>query len=342
MRTRKWLLLAAVILPAAIAGGMVRQFRREVADRDLHIDIARQFAWSRSGPVEYAREGDGPPVLIAHGAGGGFDQGLLLGEQLFGKGFNLIAPSRFGYLDTPVPADCSIAAQADAHAAVLDELGIERAIIVGASAGAPSAIELALRHPKRCAALILVVPRAYAPDGPPVEAPADSGAIRDLILANADFTFWLAMRFARHMVVRFLGVSPDQEQAASPAERARVGAIMKDILPLSRRADGLRVDGATRIGPRPLATIGVPTLVIGARDDLYNTLPAARYLAEQIPGAQLVALETGGHLLVGQTEVVRERVGRFLAGCGCTPAVVPLRPGPDKSTRPAAARRRAT
>jgi pimeloyl-ACP methyl ester carboxylesterase len=51
--------------------------------------------------------------------------------------------SRFGYLRTPLPADASAAAQADAHACLLDALGIRRAAIVGASAGAPSAMQFA-------------------------------------------------------------------------------------------------------------------------------------------------------------------------------------------------------
>ena len=54
---------------------------------------------------------------------GGFDQGLELGDGLVRAGFRLIAPSRFGYLRTPLPADASAEAQADAHASLLDALG---------------------------------------------------------------------------------------------------------------------------------------------------------------------------------------------------------------------------
>jgi pimeloyl-ACP methyl ester carboxylesterase len=82
------------------------------------------------GPIEYAEAGNGPPVLVIHGAGGGFDQGLDIGEKLVRNGFRVIAPSRFGYLRTPLPQDASAAAQADAHAALLDALHIERCAVV--------------------------------------------------------------------------------------------------------------------------------------------------------------------------------------------------------------------
>jgi hypothetical protein len=59
------------------------------------------------------------PVLVVHGAGGGFDQGLHFGAPLAAKGFQVIAMSRFGYLRTPLPAEASAAAQADGHVCLL-------------------------------------------------------------------------------------------------------------------------------------------------------------------------------------------------------------------------------
>jgi 2-hydroxy-6-oxonona-2,4-dienedioate hydrolase len=62
----------------------------------------------------------------------------------------------------------------------------------------------------------------------------------------------------------------------------------------------------------------VPTLVIAARDDLFNTLPAAQFAAEAIPNAELVVFEAGGHLLVGRQQQVRAMLGGFLAKAGLT------------------------
>ncbi|MFX8418052.1 hypothetical protein ABTL59_19245, partial [Acinetobacter baumannii] len=73
------------------------------------------------GPVEYAEKGphDGAALLSIHGAGGGWDQGLANIAGLVSNAYRVIAPSRFGYLGTPVPTDTSPARQADAHAALL-------------------------------------------------------------------------------------------------------------------------------------------------------------------------------------------------------------------------------
>jgi 2-hydroxy-6-oxonona-2,4-dienedioate hydrolase len=117
-------------------------------------------------PIEYAESGTGLPLLSIHGAGGGFDQGLANAAEFVDEGFRIIAPSRFGYLRTPVPGDASPAAQADAHAALLSDLNISRAIVVGVSAGARSAIEFALRHPDKVTALVLISPGTYSPTSP--------------------------------------------------------------------------------------------------------------------------------------------------------------------------------
>jgi hypothetical protein len=78
-----------------------------------------------------------------------------------------------------------------------------------------------------------------------------------------------------------------------------VTEIMRSIHPLSRRIEGIRNDSAITMAPLPIERITAPTLVISARDDLYNTLPAAEHLAKHIPGASLIVLDNGGHLMVG-------------------------------------------
>jgi pimeloyl-ACP methyl ester carboxylesterase len=249
---------------------------------------------------------------MVHGAGGGYDQGLLLAEEI-GEGFRVIAPSRFGYLRTPAPKDTSPAAQADAHAALLDFLGVEKAIVAGASAGAPSAIELALRHPDRVLALILLVPRTYHPtQSIGADESAESQTVLRLVEASADFLFWLAARISRRSVVRFLGVPPDVDARASPEERARVTRIIDSILPLSMRVKGIAADGAADIHAWPLEQISCPVLIISAEDDLYKTPPGARFTAKHISGAELHVFKTGGHLMVGQTAKLRRLARDFL------------------------------
>ncbi len=88
------------------------------------------------GTLEYAVMGEGEPVLIVHGACGGFDQGIEIAEALARRGYWVIAPSRFGYLRSALPRKLTTAMQADAYAQLLDHLCIEKAVVVGISAGA--------------------------------------------------------------------------------------------------------------------------------------------------------------------------------------------------------------
>ncbi|MEM9355475.1 MAG: alpha/beta hydrolase [Pseudomonadota bacterium] len=118
------------------------------------------------GAIEYAERGVRPRLLSIRGAGGGNDQGLALAAEVAGERFRAIAPSRFGYLGTPVPVDISVHAQEVAHAALLNTLQVESVVVMGTSAGALSAMELAICHPRRVRALILIAPASYSPDSP--------------------------------------------------------------------------------------------------------------------------------------------------------------------------------
>ena len=68
--------------------------------------------------------GEGEPILIVHGAEGGFDQGMDMTGAMAGSGYQIITPSRFGYLRSTMPDNPTTAMQADAYAQLLDHLGI--------------------------------------------------------------------------------------------------------------------------------------------------------------------------------------------------------------------------
>ena len=277
-----------------------------------------------AGPIEYAETGAGKPLLSIHGAGGGHDQGLSNAADLVGNGFRVIAPSRFGYLGTPIPADASPAAQADAHAALLAELSVDKVIVVGISAGARSAIDLALRHPDMVVALILMVPAAYAPASPvAIERHLGNQFAFWLVNAGADFAWWATEKIAPSVLIRFIGVPLEVAAAATNPDRDRVMAIVRCIQPLSMRFPGINIDSNPDLERLPLEEIRAPTLVISARDDLFNTLPAAEFAAATIPNAKLVIYDRGGHLLVGHDKEVRAVVGDFLARAGVNPAQTP-------------------
>ena len=90
------------------------------------------------GPIEVQEAGAGVPLLAVHGSGGGFDQGMAFAAPLAKQGIRVIARSRFGYLRTPMPADATAEAQADAYVCLLDALRIRTAAVMGGSPGPAS------------------------------------------------------------------------------------------------------------------------------------------------------------------------------------------------------------
>lgn len=311
MRSAARLSLAAGVALGAASVGFL-QYRADLGRAEA-ATRGSSIATTALGPIEYAEQGEGTPLLSIHGAGGGFDQGLSNAADLIGAGFRVIAPSRFGYLRTPAPADASPAAQADAHDALLAALDVPRAIVLGVSAGARSAVALALRHPQRVAALVLVVPGLYCPTSPvSVDASAGSQIALRLVNAGADVAWWAAEKIAPAMLIRFVGVSPKLFAGASAAERQRVMDVVRSIQPVSRRFAGINIDSVADSEVPPYAAITAPTLVISARDDLFNTAPAAEFAASRIPGARLIIYETGGHLLLGRRPAVTAAVRGFL------------------------------
>ena len=291
-------------------------------DTDMGIARARVAQGSvliatRCGPIEYQEAGTGAPLLVVHGSGGGHDQGMAFEGALARQGIRVIAMSRFGYLRTPMPTDASPAAQADAHVCLLDALGIRQAGVLGGSAGAPSATQMAIRHPDRVSALVLVVPLAYKPGALADSAPPLSPRVEKMLmrLIGSDFLFWVGLHVARDPLIKLvLATPPEQVAAASPQERARVNAMLDYILPVSARADGLRSDSVLgkSLGPYPLESIRAPTLIISTRDDGYGTYASAQYTASRIAGAKFIGFDEGGHTWVGHDDEVRAEIVKLL------------------------------
>jgi len=295
---------------------------------DKDMTAARAATQGRSqviaspyGPIEYADVGQGPVLLMIHGSGGGFDQGLAFSRPLRSQAVRIIAPSRFGYLRSAMPKDATPEMQADALAYLLRTLEIDDAVIFGGSAGGLSAAQLAIRHPDLCRGLILGVPAIYAPERAPNTNAAPNRAVQALInrALGSDVLFWLGVRTAPDFMTKMILATDPRLVADAPVpEQQRVRDVLFHILPISARKEGLVMDSATAGAPPryALESIACPALAISARDDLYGTDKAARFAAAHIPGARLILYDTGGHLWVGHDAELWQAVAAFIADGG--------------------------
>ena len=267
----------------------------------------RGIIQTSAGPVEIATLGDGPPVLSVHGGPGGCDQGLLMALPFFRNGFRVIAPSRPGYLGTPLSSGTTFAEQADLLAALLDALNLPSIAVFGASAGGPPTYLLAQRHPERVSALLVVagVTRRYT------KAAELSAAERAIFLSRpgAWFMNWLGHAFPRSVVANLLKtestLSPEaieqrvQEVVADPEKLAFVQALLRTMsADFANRQSGLENDlhQLEAIGRLDLSAIRCPTMIMHGEADGDVPPDDARWAHEQIIESHLHWIPQGSHL----------------------------------------------
>ena len=111
-----------------------------------------------------------------------------------------------------------------------------------------------------------------------------------------------------------MGVPKDFE--LTPQDEADIAETMETILPVNPRAEGalfdMYVSNPDINTGYPLEEIAVPVLIIHAVDDPLASYDNARSMAERIPGARLVTVESGGHMLLGHEGRIRSEIGEFL------------------------------
>lgn len=314
MTSRRVIVLGLGGLALAGAGFAAGGYREARAQAESRLHGHSSITDSRAGALEYAVAGQGPPVMMIHGTGGGFDQGLLFAAKLRQRGFSIVAPSRFGYLGSAFPDDASPVHQADTLVDLLDDLGIDRLPVLGGSAGVLMAAEFALRHPDRCSHLGLLVPAANLTNRDPVEFTALQRMAVGAVLGS-DGMFWALSRLTPGQMMRtLLATDPALLETASFEERLRAQTILDQIFPISRKIDGLRNDGYWAGTPSPTAykRIAVPTLILSCDDDLFGTAATARILSERIPGAELTVYPTGGHIWLGHDDDFADQIAAFI------------------------------
>jgi pimeloyl-ACP methyl ester carboxylesterase len=301
------LLLAALAAGLAIpAVALSLRYRRDLnAARVRQAAVERHVVSTQWGAVEYAERGHGDPVLVLHGIFHNCVGGLLSVPRDLSSDRRVIAPSRFGYLGSSMPPNATPAAQADALAALLDALDIGQIDVIGISAGATSALQLALRHPERVKHLVVLV--GNLPGSPTAVVQASWAK-----LLNRQFPMWALRTFAPSTMARLAGVPKGLAMNASDAQF--VAEFLDSLFPV--RPEGPLFDAFVSnadVNHYNLEEIGVPTLIVHTKDDPLASHEASKRAAERIPGARFVSLESGGHLMLSQARIIRGELANFLA-----------------------------
>jgi 3-oxoadipate enol-lactonase len=243
-----------------------------------------------AGGVTLAGEqvGEGKPIVLLHGLTATRRYVVMGSRALERSGHRVLAYDARGHGGSSPPPDSSdygYERLAEDLEVVLDALAIQRAVLAGASMGAHTAVRLALTRPERVAALALITPSF------------DPGSPRD----EHELARWdaLAQGLRDGGVEGFVRAYDLDE--VPPAWRETVEKVLRQRLgahehPLAV-ADALEVVPRSRPfeGFEQLGAIGVPTVIVGSRDeaDPGHPLAVAERYCQAIGGATLVVEDAG-------------------------------------------------
>jgi pimeloyl-ACP methyl ester carboxylesterase len=233
--------------------------------------------------IAYDDRGGGPTVLLFHA----FPLGLFMWDaqvaalsatcrvvRADARGFGGSATG-----DGPLTMDRI----ADDGAALLDHLGIEKAVVGGCSMGGYAALAFVRRHPQRLAGLVLQDTRAGADTA---EAKANRAALAAKVLAEG------ASAAVEAFLPKLVGETTRREHPDLVAGlKARILAaspqgIANALHGLAGRADSRET----------LPTIGVPALVLVGAEDVLTPPSEATTMAAAISKARLDLIPQAGHL----------------------------------------------
>lgn len=280
-----------------------------------HRSLQAEVLATASGPLEVARVGEGPPVLLVHGTPGSWRQAVPLALDLACH-HTVLLPSRPGYGRTPVATGRTPADQAAAYVALLDALGLDRAGVVGISGGGPSAAAFSAGHPDRSTALVLCCALA-----PHLMTPAAKMRRALAVPGLAEIVSPLARWRRRRLLARPEAIERLASEGLSTAERVRAAAdhqLRADLvgflwshLDAPPGLAGMRNDLASMgFGPsgRPpdLSGVRAPVTVLHGDADEVVELAHGRFYAAAVPGAEMHVFPDAGHafLLTFRSEAV--------------------------------------
>lgn len=247
--------------------------------------------------LHVVERGNGPAVLLVHGLSGqlaNFDYGMI---EPLSRDFRVIAVDRpgAGYSTRQPGAAADLRAQADTLAALIDQLGLHKPLVVGHSLGGAISLALATYHPDRVGGLALIAPLTHPPEAvsPVFRAMAvQSAFVRKLIA----WTLVIPMSIRRREQVMNIVFGPD----AVPADFPTRGGCLLALRPSHFIGASEDLLGVAHSLPPLLprySDLRVPVSILFGREDriLDYRMNGEAFVAK-LPAARLT-LVNGGHML---------------------------------------------
>jgi pimeloyl-ACP methyl ester carboxylesterase len=232
--------------------------------------------------LAYDDVGVGTPLLLIHGWP---HNRTLWASQTSGLSAHArcIAPDLRGFGGTTVRGPYTIDQYADDLAALLDSLSIERAVMCGLSMGGYVALAMWRRHRHRVRAIVLADTRATADTD---EARTKRERLIEFVRSHGVEA--LAERQLKAMVGRttFETRGPLLESIRRLMAGAPVDGVIGGLRAMAQRPDSTAL----------LATIDVPTLVVGGAEDSFTPPDELRSLAAAIPLSRFELIDGAGHV----------------------------------------------
>jgi pimeloyl-ACP methyl ester carboxylesterase len=316
-RGRRWarrLLLAGVVVGAPIAAGALLRRRAEPPSAP-RWGRAHRYAGRSGFEVVFQELGSGPPVLLLHSFGPGYDANQWRGaaEILAGR-HRVFVPDLPGWGRTRGGAGAHRPERyLDLVADFLAGVVREKAVVAAAGLAAAYAVQTALDHPGRVRALALVSPLGLGDDDPPRSA-AESfvGTLLSVPVVSASVLDVLTSRAAlEHHLRKEVYAAPERVDAAllehhyrashTPEARAALSAYLRGDLQLDATED--------------LADLQTPVWLAWGRQSKNPPVETADPWLHQIPGASLDVFEGTGALPHAEVPALFCRgLERFLEG----------------------------
>ena len=233
--------------------------------------------------VHGTASGDGPPVLLLHGAGGDHSTFRFLTRALANRGFRALAPDLPGHGASPPPAANTIEEMAEVTATLVAALDLNQVGIIGYSMGSLVGLELASSRPDLVGKLMLVATSGTMAVNPGLLEAAEQRSPR-----------------AVDMMVDWIHRGADQ-LGGHPQPGSWSRGITRRLLERALRTGTLAVDlraCAAYPGAERAPKVTCPTLVLVGAADVMTPPEAGAALASAIPGAELVELPGAGHGMV--------------------------------------------